>query len=498
MKDRRSTLSPLAVIMVLASFLQSAILQPVFAQPSLISTDGRISPGTVFVPASIVPASNMAEITIGGIYISGNRKTKAYIIERELSFKSGDTVSLSALVSSFRRAREQLINTKLFNEAVIYIKSFRGIVADIQIEVKERWYFFPLPYAKPVDRNLTAWAEKDYSLSRLNYGMRLSYHNFTGRNDNLRVWLITGYSHQYELAYDQPYAGRSLKHGFGFGFIYSERNELDALTVNNQQYFINSDTIPFAGRNLTNQLGFSLRYFYRPALHTRYFVKLGFYRVRIDSAVSVWNPHYFPNDRKQIFYPELSYVMNYSDADYIPYPLKGVLFETGLTRRGIDAGMNLWQVYIKATRGWNLADRTWFGIQNWSMLKLPFEQPFYNQSFLGYGDLYMRGLDKYVVDGVAGFVVRNNLYRELFNFSLPFTRIPSHDRIPIRILARAFSDFGYVYNKNFTANSLANRMLYTAGFGLDFVTFYDLTVKFDYSFNQLGQNGLFLHVRNDF
>ncbi len=41
-------------------------------------------------------------------------------------------------------------------------------------------------------------------------------------------------------------------------------------------------------------------------------------------------------------------------------------------------------------------------------------------------------------------------------------------------------------------------MLYTAGFGIDLVTFYDLSFKLDYSFNQLGQNGLFLHIRNDF
>jgi hypothetical protein len=76
--------------------------------------------------------------------------------------------------------------------------------------------------------------------------------------------------------------------------------------------------------------------------------------------------------------------------------------------------------------------------------------------------------------------------------------ISSFDRIPFRIYATAFSDGGYAYNENFYAHSLVNRLLYTAGFGIDIVTFYDLTFRFDYSFNQLGQNGLFLHIRNDF
>jgi len=34
--------------------------------------------------------------------------------------------------------------------------------------------------------------------------------------------------------------------------------------------------------------------------------------------------------------------------------------------------------------------------------------------------------------------------------------------------------------------------------GFDLVTFYDLVLRLDYSFNQLKQNGLFLHIRNDF
>ncbi|MDR3715539.1 MAG: POTRA domain-containing protein [Puia sp.] len=435
---------------------------------------------------------------IGEIRIRGNRKTRAYIIERELTFKRGDTLRLDQLLQAFRLAREQLINIHLFNDAIVYVQDFRGHTVDIAIDVKERWYLFPLPYVRPADRNLSVWSERDYSLSRLNYGMKLSWYNFTGRNDYLRAWFITGYSRQLEAAYDLPFFDRALKQGLGMSVIYSEQKELNVLTAGNRQYFINSDTIPYSGKYLYERMNLSLRYYYRPALHTRHFIRLSFNKVGIDSAVTVWNPHYFQNANRTIFYPELSYTLNYSNADYIPYPLKGILLETGLTRKGVNADMNLWQLYARLTRSWPIAYKTYFNFWNWSMLKLPLDQPFYNQQFLGYGDLYMRGLDKYVVDGVAGSVIRNSFLRELYSTSLPFTRIPSHDRIPIRIYARAFADCGYIYNRDFTANSLTNRMLYTAGLGLDFVTFYDLTLKFDYSFNQLGQNGLFLHIRNDF
>ena len=437
--------------------------------------------------------------TVGHIIITGNRKTKPYIIERELSFKTGDSITISALVKGFQLAHDRLFNTHLFNDVIIFCKGFRGMVVDVEIDVKERWYIFPLPYFRPVDRNLSVWAQKHYNLNRVNYGGKFTHYNFTGRNDQLTAWLITGYARQIELYYNQPYADKSLKHGFGFGFTYAQQKELDAFTLNNQQGFINSDTIPWAGKYLLESFTVSGRYFYRPGLKVRHLAILSFSTAKIDSAVTVWNPHFFNHDRQSIKYPELSYRLNYTDIDYVAYPLKGFMFETGLTRKGIDRDMDLWLLSAKFTKSWQLARKWWFGIQNSSVLKWPLSQPFYNQQLIGYGDMYLRGLDRYVVDGTAGTVLHNTLFRELLNLNIPFIHgSRSHDHIPLRVYATAFSDYGYAYNQDFKSNSLVNRALYTAGFGIDVVTFYDLNFRFDYGFNQLGQNGLFLHIRNDF
>jgi len=335
-------------------------------------------------------------------------------------------------------------------------------------------------------------------LQRLDYGLKYSHYNFTGRNDNLRIWLITGYSNQVELAYDQPYADKTLKHGFGAGFLYKQLKELNALTVYNQQYFINTDTIPYAGKYLSQQLSFSLRYYYQPAIKTKHYLRLSYNVVSIDSAVTVFNPNYFSNNQTHVSYPELSYTLNYNNIDYPPYPVKGFLFETGLLRRGITPDMNLWQLYAKTNEGIPLFKKTYFVSQNMGLIRLPFDQPFYNQQLLGYGDFYLRGLEKYVVDGVVGGLARNTLLREISNFSIPFLRGTSHDRIPFRIFVKTYFDFGYVYNKNFTDNSLVNTMLYSGGVGLDVVTFYDFVFRFEYSVNQLGEKGLFFHIRNDF
>jgi hypothetical protein len=142
--------------------------------------------------------------------------------------------------------------------------------------------------------------------------------------------------------------------------------------------------------------------------------------------------------------------------------------------------------------------KTYFGWQVMGTIKLPFDQPFINQSIFGYGEFYLRGMERYVIDGSAALLSKQSLRREILRFNVPtYIKSTSHDHIPFRIYARLFSDVGYSYNKNMTNNSLTNRLLYTGGFGLDIVTFYDIVLRFDYSFNQLGQNGLFLHIRND-
>ena len=45
---------------------------------------------------------------------------------------------------------------------------------------------------------------------------------------------------------------------------------------------------------------------------------------------------------------------------------------------------------------------------------------------------------------------------------------------------------------------LNNRLLYSGGFGIDILTLYDINLRIEYSFNQLGEKGLFLHNQSGF
>jgi outer membrane protein assembly factor BamA len=437
-------------------------------------------------------ANPKASFVIGEIIITGNKRTKDYIIDRELPFKSGDSVQLPDLVKKFEIARQQLVNTRLFIEAVVAIQSVRGYFVDVVIDVKERWYIFPIPYVKPVDRNLSEWAKQGYGSDRLNYGFKFTHYNVSGRNDKLRLWLITGYSKQIQFQYDQPYADKSLKHGFKVSFAYSANKEFNYATINNQQQF--SDSLG----GITNWSG-NVEWNYRPGLRTFHTVRLGYTHLSMDKSVLGANPKYYKGGVNNINIPEISYTIRHFNIDYIPYPLSGWMAEGSLTKRGIHSYTDMWQLAAKLTNATDLGRKWSFSVESKGVLRVPFDQPFYNSMMFGYQDMYLRGLEKYVVDGVAGIMSKQTIRKELFHFNVPtFISSGAHARIPFKVYAKAYADAGYSLNKAAPQNSLTNKMLYTTGFGLDVVTFYDFVFRFDYSFNQLGQNGLFLHFKNEF
>ena len=87
----------------------------------------------------------------------------------------------------------------------------------IQINLKERWYLFPLPYFRLIDRNFNQWwVQQQRSLDRVNYGIKFIQNNTTGHNDNLDIWLISGYTQQVTLRYDVPLFGKIINESPSF------------------------------------------------------------------------------------------------------------------------------------------------------------------------------------------------------------------------------------------------------------------------------------------
>ncbi len=140
----------------------------------------------------LVPAKASDTVWVKSILVSGNKRTKLMIVRRELPFQEGTPIAKHDIEREALLAKRQLMNTTLFVDVQVLPIQTDSTV-EMQVLLKERWYLFPLPYFKLIDRNFNQWwVDQKRSLERVNYGIKFIQNNFTGRNDNLDIWLITG------------------------------------------------------------------------------------------------------------------------------------------------------------------------------------------------------------------------------------------------------------------------------------------------------------------
>ncbi|HEV8080981.1 MAG TPA: POTRA domain-containing protein, partial [Chitinophagaceae bacterium] len=116
------------------------------------------------------PADSLSRIHLRKIFIKGNKKTKDYIILREMELKPGDSIPASSIIDALEKDRRHIFNTTLFLEVTVEPLIVSAFEFDINIIVKERWYIFPLPELQFVDGTFNEWLVKyKGDLNRLNY-----------------------------------------------------------------------------------------------------------------------------------------------------------------------------------------------------------------------------------------------------------------------------------------------------------------------------------------
>jgi outer membrane protein assembly factor BamA len=415
----------LVVLLIVGGFSGRLLSQPV--PPSY---SGAADP--VFDTASL-STDDKSPVIIADIIITGNKKTRPYIIEREIPFKIGNHMMRGELPAKIELARQQLMNTRLFIEVIVKLEKQEDDLAYISVQVKERWYFFPLPYFKIVSRNFNEWwVEHKRSLKRVNYGLKVSHYNISGRNDQMQVQLITGYSQQALFRYQQPAADRSLKFGFDVGFAYSRNKELNYNTDSNKQKFYKNED-----RFISESFQGNIALIYRPKVRTRHFLGFSYTRLKIDTSVLLLNPDFFPNKSTKLSYPTISYAIHHYNVDYIPYPTKGITVEASINQRGFSREMSVTEVNTMATYTIPVFPKSQIYLQAAGAVRFPLDQTYYNKRLFGHGPLYMRGLEYYVIDGVAGFLARATARREVLSFNIkPPIKVKGHEKIPFRIFLK--------------------------------------------------------------
>jgi outer membrane protein assembly factor BamA len=437
-------------------------------------------------------------IVIGKITVIGNKITRDHIILRELAFQSGDTVVAADFDAKLKRSEENLYNTSLFNSTKLtYLESPDGTISIFAI-LKERWYIFPLPIFEVVDRNFNVWwRTKDFS--RIVYGGLLTWNNFRGRNETLVFAVRFGYVQQVSFSYSIPYINKNQRSGLGFGFSYA-RNHQAGFKTSFDDVVYYKDTAEFVREAYAG----SIEYNYRKGLYTKHYFSAGFFHLDVQDTLLELNPEYLAKGKSTERFFSLRYFFRNDHRDYIHYPLRGYTYNFEVVKNGfpvLNDDVNYLFLTAEAKKFWQLGKRFYFAASFRGKISDKNFQPYYNTRALGYGRDYVRGYEYYVVDGQHFALFKTNFKfallprKDLHAGFIPFEKFST---IPFSFYLNLFADAGYVEdtqfsNVQYTTNRLPNSWLHSYGLGLDFVSYYDIVIRLDFSFNKFGESGLFLH-----
>ncbi|MDP4173267.1 MAG: BamA/TamA family outer membrane protein [Bacteroidota bacterium] len=380
-------------------------------------------------------------IKVDSIIIQGNTITDDDIILRELTFRRGDYISKKDLDYSRERiySLSLFTNVNLISEASNETK-LKAPNSKIVIDVKESWYFWPIPF---VDI-------KENALNKATYGMDIQYKNFRGRNETLQATLGFGYDPVVTLVYNCPLLISEkdifLSTVFSYRKYANKSNYAEALYGGSFDQKAASGSLTIGKRlNLFNSLSLTLGYdyiespVYKPGISAS--------NGRIDRTV-----------KSTITY-------NFDSRDLKQFPDSGLYVNLSYTYKGFNYNKISYSVlsfdirdYLKLWRDlsakWRVATRSTYG----SMV------PFYDYSILGSLEK-IRGHYNQIYEGnhfyVGSLEIKYPLLKE-WDFSIKLPVVPEElTSYRIGIYPYLFADAGAAQLKG---HSISTRDFYS-GYG---------------------------------
>jgi len=435
---------------------------------------------------------------VASLEISGNKVTKNNIVFRELTFGLNDTIEERNLQYHLERSSENLLKTSLFNYVYFDTITEGDNLLIIFIQLEERWYTWPEIHFNHADRNISAWWQsKDFS--RINYGLGLSQYNFRGRKEKISVKVITGFTKQFSLAYDNLYLDQKQKHSLNLAAFYENQTKLVYITKENVPQVFSDNHYVYHKQN------YIIKYTYRLRLYNIHRFIVSYAKFNVSDTIARLNPGFLGSGKTQSDFLTFIYYFESDHTDLKYYPLTGSIFNlqityAGMLNSGFDktelrTGFFKFQRFLPRIYG-NAGVR--FQLGNKSRI------PYIITMGLGYDD-FLRGYENYVIDGYNFLLFKSSVKYEILPFriiKLHFLPLRQFNKIHISSYLNLFFDAGYVHDyytdNKFYGNDLVDKPLYSGGIGIDFVTYYDKMLRIDLAYNSIGDFGVFVSLEQNF
>lgn len=439
------------------------------------------------------------------IELIGNQRTKDAVVIRELDLAVGDTLYASAITEQFLENEKRILSTGLFTDVSINLKEWNDTTNEsvIEIVLQENWYIYPNIIFELADRNFNVWwNEQDKSFDRVNIGFRLNHINVTGRRDRLKLITQLGYTRKAELEYSYPYLNQAQTLGVAANIFYSENKEIGYVTFGNKTLFHQEDD----ERILLRRFRVSTWLNYRPKLFGYHILKFEFHRNSIDEFVATeLNPDYFLNQESVLHFFKIEYDFSFDRREFTFYPEDGYLLGLNIKKEGLGIfkEYNNLLFEIRGEHYLNLKSKLIFA--NIAKVKTNLirdKVAFANNTGLGYNGNVVSGYELYVLDGTDFVLTKSSLrwkvLEKLYNLKeyMPLRQFKLMD---LKIYVSLNMDTGYVNEPTYReTNTLNNKWIVGYGPGLDILLFNNYLFSLEYSFNQLGESGLFISNRVSF
>lgn len=441
------------------------------------------------------------KLYIARLDVSGNNTTKTIVIKRELSFAQGDSVCGNRLPELLAESKANLEKTPLFNFVTITADSIGGDKLRVSIQVVERWYFIPLFRLNYADRNLNNWL-KNRDWTRINIGGGFEKYNFRGHNENIGSFMLFGYDEQISFFYRNIYFDQKRKHGASVYFKYFKRKETP--------YIIADDSylqIELEQEHAVFSTGIFAKYFYRAKPNEQHNIGISYETRRTADTLQFLNKEYFTSKNNETHFTFLRYEYEKDTRNSRVFPMSGYRVSIFAQKTGLgifpENGINYLHVRPALSNHYHFHEK--LSLANHIVLKKSFgsRQPFFLQNALG-TDFNLRGFEYYVVHGQDFAVNNNSLNIEIIPrtvFTVNFLPLEKFNKIHFAVYGGPFWDMAYVNNyesEYARLNSLQNTFLYSGGFSLNLLSYYDALFRVDFSWNSLNEKHIFFHTEVPF
>ena len=447
------------------------------------------------------PDSSNQSVYIERIELKGNDKTKDYIILRELTFQQGDTLLKKELFEHLTRSKKNIFNTRLFNFVDVAGIATHDSVFTVVIDLQERWYLWPKPLLENADRNFNTWWQ-DKDLSRLSYGMFVRKFNVRGRNETLQLNFQWGFERQLSATYSMPFIDSNKKNGLNLRAGYSTFREVNYASEGNKRSFISSSS----GEPLQQLFYAGADFVRRGGLYFRHTAGVTYHQVKVKDSLQLNADEFLLNNNSKMEYLSFNYNFRFDKRNNIVYPLTGQLVDVNLRYRNggmfsTSAGFELLEASTVINQHSQLKERLYAGGSIRAKTTLAGTPPYFVQRGFGY-DTFIRGYELYVMDAQDFIAFKSHLKYALVptrKGDLPLLKDDKFKKFFYAFYLNLNFDIGYANDELYASeNPLSNNLLMGYGAGLDFVSYYDIVIRAEYSRNLENEGGIFLHFKKAF